>query len=381
MRRAFLIIAWLTAGCGTKEVEPECPPNAKCIGHPKPLVWQALPSAGAPKARYNHTAVWTGSEMLVWGGAVDAAGNPTGDGAAYNPASDTWRPIASAGAPSARHRHSAVWTGKVMLVWGGFAMGGLATGGGAYDPAADKWTALPTKGEPPGRTYQRAEWTGTEMMVWGGLSGATPLDDGGRFDPAAGTWKPIPTGGPTKRKLHGTAWTGSELVVWGGGFLVDWNGDGRRFDPATNSWPRAVAKDGAPVKREAMTAVWTGSAMLVWGGWNGGTPFDDGALYDPAADTWTALPGGAPEGRMQHVGVWAEDELVVWGGCGGDACMKLFADGGRYSPVTGWTKVAAQPALSERVEATGVWTGHEIIVWGGGDAMQKPLGTGARSPL
>ena len=30
--------------------------------------WTATSSTNAPVARYNHTAVWTGSEMIVWGG-------------------------------------------------------------------------------------------------------------------------------------------------------------------------------------------------------------------------------------------------------------------------------------------------------------------------
>ncbi len=33
-----------------------------------PISWTALPTAGAPTARYLHTAVWTGRAMIVWGG-------------------------------------------------------------------------------------------------------------------------------------------------------------------------------------------------------------------------------------------------------------------------------------------------------------------------
>ena len=32
--------------------------------------WGATSTANAPEARLNHTAVWTGSEMIVWGGAT-----------------------------------------------------------------------------------------------------------------------------------------------------------------------------------------------------------------------------------------------------------------------------------------------------------------------
>src|SRR6185312_2994233 len=66
--------------------------------------------------------------------------NQTGwldDGAGYDPATDTWRPIAAAGAPSGRANQTAVWTGTQMLVWGGVAMpmAGWLGDGGAYTPA------------------------------------------------------------------------------------------------------------------------------------------------------------------------------------------------------------------------------------------------------
>ena len=35
------------------------------------------------------------------------------------PSSDGWTPTSNPGAPPARHRHTAVWTGSLMLVWGG----------------------------------------------------------------------------------------------------------------------------------------------------------------------------------------------------------------------------------------------------------------------
>ena len=38
---------------------------------------------GAPSARVGHTAVWTGTEMLVWAGWDST-------GARYNPATDLW---------------------------------------------------------------------------------------------------------------------------------------------------------------------------------------------------------------------------------------------------------------------------------------------------
>ena len=41
-------------------------------------------------ARWNHRAVWTGSEMIVWGGSDDM--NYLHTGGRYNPLTDSWMP-------------------------------------------------------------------------------------------------------------------------------------------------------------------------------------------------------------------------------------------------------------------------------------------------
>jgi N-acetylneuraminic acid mutarotase len=73
-------------------------------------------SSGAPAARDEHTAVWTGSEMIVWGGNNGLYLN---DGGRYNPTANSWTAVSSSGAPAARDEHTAVWTGSEMIVWGG----------------------------------------------------------------------------------------------------------------------------------------------------------------------------------------------------------------------------------------------------------------------
>ena len=47
-----------------------------------------------------HTAVWSGEEMVVWGGQREGGLAALGDGAAYNPARDTWRELPPAGQAS-----------------------------------------------------------------------------------------------------------------------------------------------------------------------------------------------------------------------------------------------------------------------------------------
>ena len=65
--------------------------------------------AGPPDARGGHTAVWTGTEMIVWGGSTNMALNT---GGRYNPSTDSWISTSTTNAPTARTAHTAVWTGQ-----------------------------------------------------------------------------------------------------------------------------------------------------------------------------------------------------------------------------------------------------------------------------
>ena len=67
--------------------------------------------------------MWTGTELIVWGG-VNAAGTALDTGGRYNPTTDSWASSSLVNAtgtnvPSARQLHTAVWTGTTMIVWGG----------------------------------------------------------------------------------------------------------------------------------------------------------------------------------------------------------------------------------------------------------------------
>ena len=80
--------------------------------------WTATSIVNAPAVRESHTAVWTGSAMIVWGGYSAADSNT---GGRYNPVTDSGRPTSLTNAPAGRYSHTAVWTGSQMIVWGGYA--------------------------------------------------------------------------------------------------------------------------------------------------------------------------------------------------------------------------------------------------------------------
>jgi hypothetical protein len=154
---------------------------------PEADVWRPLSEAGEPAPRFGASSVWTGAELIVWGGRDPVTARELGTGARYDPAADAWRPMETENAPRGRHDHTAVWTGQHLIVWGGDGGSeGLRAGGGRYDPAEDRWTAPAQAGEPEERSFHTAVWTGTDMIVWGGGGAARPftlLDTGGRYRP------------------------------------------------------------------------------------------------------------------------------------------------------------------------------------------------------
>ena len=152
--------------------------------------WTATSTTNAPSPRDEHTAVWTGTEMIVWGGINSP--DVLNTGGRYNPSTDTWTATSTTNAPDARAEHTAVWTGSEMIVWGGICCGGsdLNTGG-RYNPATDSWTATSTANAPDGRLMHTAVWTGTEMIVWADRAPSHPP----AFLTPAGDTIPAPTVG------------------------------------------------------------------------------------------------------------------------------------------------------------------------------------------
>jgi hypothetical protein len=175
--------------------------------------WTATSTTNAPSARSIHTAVWTGTEMIVWGG-YDGS-NFFNTGGRYNPVTDSWVATSAANAPTGRYLHTAVWTGSEMIVWGGGGSSGALNTGGRYDPATDSWIATSIIDAPVERTSHTAVWTGSEMIVWGGSGPGGPfVNTGGRYDPATNSWTATSIA-PSVRYNHTAVWTGSEMIVWG----------------------------------------------------------------------------------------------------------------------------------------------------------------------
>src|SRR5206468_2608044 len=183
--------------------------------------WTVIRTSNAPSARSRHTAVWTGNQMIIWGGRGNNNSNPLDTGGRYNPGTNSWTATSTTDTPTARSGHTAVWTGSQMIVWGGSGNTNDLNTGGRYIPIKNSWTATSTSNAPTGRNAHTAVWSGTEMIIWGGQKPGL-LNNGGRYNPTNNSW--TPTGKtPTPRRYHVAVWTGSEMIIWGG--IVPFNLD------------------------------------------------------------------------------------------------------------------------------------------------------------
>ena len=349
-------------------------PSVGCIGN----TWTPTNLTGAPDARVSHTAVWTGSEMIVWGGYACDGNCVLNTGGRYNPSTDSWTATSTTNAPSGRYYHTAVWTGSEMIVWGGGGGLGLNTGG-RYNPATDSWTATSTTNVPGARFSHTAVWTGSEMIVWGG-SGDTInffFNTGGRYNPSTDSWTATSTANaPAPRNAHTAVWSGTQMIVWGGQVSTGPSNSGGRYNPSTNSWT-VTSTASAPEARWFPTAVWTGSEMIVWGGEraNNLVPLNTGGRYNPGTNSWRPTSiGNAPDPRSGHTAVWTGSNMIVWGG----ARNVPFNSGGRYYPdINLWVSTNTTNAPVARSGHTAVWTGSEMVVWGG-NTSNGLVNTGGR---
>lgn len=181
-------------------------------------VWAPVNASNPPTARRNATAVWTGNSVLVWGGEDD--NGSCGDGAQLGfvgEGPNAWTPISNVNAPAPRTLHTAVWTGSKMIVWGGDNNNVPQGTGGIYDPATSTWTTISTTDAPAARRRHAALWTGVEMLIVGGETGAGPTALAHAYNPATDKWRPLTQlGNPAARSQAATVWSDSEILTFGG---------------------------------------------------------------------------------------------------------------------------------------------------------------------
>jgi hypothetical protein len=214
-------------------------------------------------ARAFHWAVWTGSEMIVWGGATTSGGSNTG--ARFQYGTGTWLPISTTGAPDMTYGtpEAVLWAGTRLIVTGGYYNQSVERPPGffgferhyrpnsyLYDPVADAWSTIGSLSYAQGFS---AVWTGTEAIFWGGAYCSEyftypgpnywhfycdSYGGGTRFNPATGTTSSVSnTGAPQERYRHTAVSVGShQMLVWGGSVAVNQPPSYYEYQPAADGW-------------------------------------------------------------------------------------------------------------------------------------------------
>jgi hypothetical protein len=189
-------------------------------------------------AREGQTTVFTGREVIVWGGRTvprppDFGRAPTSDfadGAAYDVATGRWRRLAPSGA-QARYDAVGVWTGSEMLVLGGQAdppaLPRTQLPSVAYNPRTDRWRTLA-----PAPTCARGAAVSRDLVYVVGSCTSDAAEIAAVYDPARDRWNTLnspPTGDSVSQLLA----VDGHLVLWAGNA-------GAVYDIGADHWSRLL---------------------------------------------------------------------------------------------------------------------------------------------
>lgn len=198
--------------------------------------------------------------------------------------------------------------------------------------------------------------TESEIYFWGGAGSCDyrpPVGDPGSvYTPDTGTWRLLPPSplGPSVAPTG--VWTGEEVIFCCGLYTSL----AAAYSPETNSW-RSLAP-APPTSREGFPkAVWTGSEMLV--------ARREGVIsYDPSNDRWRRFASPPLNlGRVNEV-VWTGTELIVWPRSGGGPVHRRVFQGMALDPSTDTWRILPDPPAWPAFLSM-VFTGEELIIWGG----------------
>jgi hypothetical protein len=135
---------------------------------------------------------------------------------------------------------------------------------------------------------------------------------------------------------------------------------------------RALPPDPVVDRLATAATAWTGRELIVWGGVDRDRRVHaDGAAFDPATGRWRSLPP-APQAQRLHqavgAAVWTGRELLIWGGqapkdeAQSDGVM-VPGDGLAYDPARrAWRRLPAPPRPLPASATPALWTGRELLV-------------------
>ena len=335
--------------------------------------WSTIPAAPL-SARLQTSTVWTGKELIVWGGIDTPSGKPNNDGAAYSPVARTWRKLA----PSLLTPHAgaaAVWTGSEVVFWGGVQpeppgrVTRASVAAVAYSPETNSWRSLGAAPLAP-VSAPVGVWSGDRVVLFAGAEAAS-------YDPATRRWERLPSPTPAHKPL---AWAFAaaagpgRILAWsesygqrtvGPGETVGYGGtDLFRYDESSRRW---TALGSAAFSRPD-AAFWTGRRLLVRGDISDGAgDIEFGASYDVATGIATPLPTDAVNRdgfAASHLSsAWTGKALWSFNAAGGEGTVRL-GDASVYDVTTNtWRRISRAPFSC--TPAPPVWTGATIVLYCG----------------
>jgi hypothetical protein len=294
---------------------------------PRPTNDPNYVDSGPLRIRDHADVLWTGEEMIVWGGGSASGAGPRTDGAAFNPTTNSWRVLdgpqleefTGSRAIMRRDRMLVITPQSTFIgdpiagVWEDVGLGyrlengpmlmieddlyAWALAGIAHMDAEFQWSQIPDPG------FGGSEPLLGQLLDFGGNLLATGLFSSNCQSRRTSVWS-------------GTEWTELERITFGGcstanqsavvqGELLAWSDERDptyRYNAGDLSWDE---DEGVPLPNQEFPpgAIAIGGRMFVPG-------LGKGAIYDPATRIWTEVtsPGFADSTQM----VWTGTEVLAW---------------------------------------------------------------------
>lgn len=278
--------------------------------------WRPFPREGAPRPRFDPLQAWAGGRFVILLGRDGVGGNAKNldDGAAFEPATNTWTALANP--PHTVAFEEAVPLGDQLFIW---------PHGFLYDVRANRWTKASTSGM--GRPYLPI----VEPVEGGllALGGSWVEAQGSRYQSANDSWRQLP-GLKLPAPLHKAPHVVKGVPVLVGNSLPHqgtWAGPGARFYPASScsgapavlhwlqgdQWKQTTQPPG-PGAGCWLTLVTAEAVFLLrWPHGDGQGTTVDGEVraFDPTTGTWRRAkvpakdwPGNLGEVRWDGRAFW-----------------------------------------------------------------------------
>ncbi len=260
--------------------------------------------------------VFTGTEALIWGG-IDSVGTYPADGARYKPGSG-WSKMASAPIVG-RWLPIVAWSDatKELVVWGGSTSSSSGVtyhwDGAAYAPATNTWRTIPAP--PLAREFVSGGSLGGKLLIYGGIGSGCGIQcqDAQLYDAATNTWSAL--GKPTLSERRDTAIVlGATLdVMFGADKTGKFLADGAHY---AGTWSAIKAAPATTFERRLPWTFRVGTVSYIWSGADKTGNFRvDGVAYDRATSTWSNMPTkNAPSARNETTFVFTGTEAYMIGG-------------------------------------------------------------------